>query len=181
MNRVARAKRDLSRLAKKQIVDKRGRKTTVYVRPEGLSKADLLSMYDRDQAVRNNPDSTWADYKAIDTENLSKMKAHTDKHGWNFQGDNEFKAWVIVQHGDHDPGYQSWVLSKMKEKSSRKDLMAFLEDRVSVNTGKPQKYGTQVVQKKGKYVPNKLADKANVDKYRKEAGLEPLSEYLKGF
>jgi hypothetical protein len=56
---------------------------------------------------------------------------------------------------------------------------AYLTDRVLIGTGKRQLYGTQVIFKDGKFVPNPIEDADQVDERRKAIGMEPLQEYLK--
>ncbi|HEY6696934.1 MAG TPA: DUF6624 domain-containing protein, partial [Acidimicrobiales bacterium] len=56
--------------------------------------------------------------------------------------------------------------------------VAYLEDRVAVNRGEPQRYGTQVRCRGGRPEPaTPLADPATVDADRVEVGLEPLADY----
>ena len=54
-----------------------------------------------------------------------------------------------------------------------------LTDRVKINTGEKQIYGTQVTYNSfGQAYPKNLADSMNVNKLRAEVGLEPIEEYL---
>ncbi len=57
--------------------------------------------------------------------------------------------------------------------------VAFLTDRLLVAEGKKQRYGTQFTQVGRQFLPLPIADEANVDARRKEAGLPPLAEYAK--
>ena len=65
-----------------------------------------------------------------------------------------------------------------KHEVSQRDL-AYLTDRVLLAEGKKQIYGSQFQQKDGKLLPSPIEDEANVDKRRKEVGLNPLAEYAK--
>ena len=58
---------------------------------------------------------------------------------------------------------------------------AYLTDRVLVNTGKKQLYGTQTRLNKEthKYVPLPIANEAKIDLRRTSVGLSVLAEYLK--
>jgi hypothetical protein len=56
--------------------------------------------------------------------------------------------------------------------------LADLTDRVLLAEGKKQVYGTQFTLVNGKCKPRPLKDEANVDKRRKEVGLEPLADYF---
>lgn len=92
--------------------------------------------------------------------------------------------WLMVQHADHDPAFQRQVLEKMKAQVDRGNaepaIYGLLVDRVNVNTGKPQVYGTQVTYNTQvcQAYPLALADSANVNERRKAIGLPPLEEYL---
>jgi len=91
--------------------------------------------------------------------------------------------WLLVQHCDDDPAFQRQVLALMKEEVRRGNAdprdYAYLVDRVNLNTGKLQVYGTQVDYQDGKAVPRTLQDAGRVDQRRKEVGLKPLAEYLR--
>jgi hypothetical protein len=61
--------------------------------------------------------------------------------------------------------------------------LAYLEDRVAVNTGRPQRYGTQVECVGGHAEAQEVADPETVDERRAEVGMEPvaLDDYLADF
>ena len=61
-----------------------------------------------------------------------------------------------------------------------KTNIAYLKDRVLVNNGKKQLFGTQFyTNKKGIFGPRPIKDIKNLNKRRKEYGLPPFSEYKK--
>ena len=91
--------------------------------------------------------------------------------------------WLCVQHSDADLQFQQVVLNKMKRavisKKADKSNFAFLTDRVNINLGKQQIYGTQLDYDEHKTAfPKNLWDPKNVNKRRKSIGLEPIEEYL---
>ncbi len=98
------------------------------------------------------------------------------------QGSNDF--WLMTQHSDHNPEFQKEVLEKMKIKVDNRNANAsnygLLVDRVKINTGQKQVYGTQVAYnfKICQAYPKNLADSATVNKRRKSIGLEPIEIYL---
>jgi hypothetical protein len=124
----------------------------------------------------------------IDKKNTAWMKKVVEKHGWPGKSlvgsDGAQSAWLLVQHADHDRDFQELCLKKMEAlpagEVDRRNI-AYLTDRVLTGRGKKQKYGTQAQFKDSKAVPLPIEDEAGVDKRRKEAGLEPLAEYLKQF
>lgn len=94
-------------------------------------------------------------------------------------------AWLLVQHSK-DIDLQKKYLALLK-KADKGDVnpehAAYLEDRLLMNEGKPQIYGTQVVKNKesGRWEPYKIVSIENVDILRKSVGLESLEDYLKTF
>jgi len=71
-------------------------------------------------------------------------------------------AWLVAQHADHDVKFQEYCLNLMKNASDGdvlKKQIAYLTDRILVNTGKKQLYGTQFyLNKKGVYGPRPIKD-----------------------
>jgi len=93
--------------------------------------------------------------------------------------------WLVVQHADAHPDFQQRVLALMlpevKRHNASPKSYAYLTDRVALNTGKPQEYGTQVEYTGsgiGEPVPRTLRDPKNVNSRRAAIGLEPLEKYL---
>ena len=91
--------------------------------------------------------------------------------------------WLIVQHSDHDVDFQEEVLGKMykevtNDNASKVD-MAYLVDRVNINRGRPQIYGTQVYyDENNEPYPKDIEDISKVDSLRTTVGLEEIKYYL---
>lgn len=110
-----------------------------------------------------------------------------NKHGFpgfdlvGQKGSNNF--WLMVQHCDKWPAFQQKILDAMKPEVLKKNAdatnFAYLTDRVNVNTGKKQIYGTQLTYdtKLCQAIPRALADSLNVNKHRYEVGLGPIEAY----
>ncbi len=98
------------------------------------------------------------------------------------QGSGNF--WLMMQHCDRDPKFQEEVLSEMKKHIERKNAnpsnYAYLIDRVNVNTGKEQIYGTQMILNKDQtsYEPKPVIEPENLNKRREEVGLGTIEEYI---
>jgi hypothetical protein len=123
----------------------------------------------------------------IDKRNTAWLKGAIDKHGWPGNSlvgeEGAHNAWLLVQHADRDRPFQKRCLELLKGavrkgEAAGKDL-AYLTDRVLVGEGKKQLYGTQFTLKDGELAPSPIEDEANVDKRRKEVGLDTLAEYTK--
>ncbi len=131
----------------------------------------------------------WKSFKdSVFTTHQKRAKELFDQYGFvgfNLAGEEgSSNFWLIVQHSDHDPEFQNEILGKMKIEVDKGNAdsrnYGLLVDRVKLNTGQAQIYGTQVAYNMEicQAYPKKLADSINVNKRRKEIGLEPLEEYL---
>jgi hypothetical protein len=94
------------------------------------------------------------------------------------------KFFTMIQHCDSDLPFQKKMLKTIekfvKKKQASGKSFAYLTDRIKINSGKPQIYGTQIsYDENGNAFSKKLKDPKNVNKRRMEVGLEPLEDYLK--
>ena len=106
-------------------------------------------------------------------------------HGWpgsTLVGEDGAKAaWLLVQHADHDVPLQERCLALLRDavaegEASSADL-AYLTDRVCVNRGREQIYGTQFHGEGSEYRPRPIADPATLDERRAAVGLDPFAAY----
>jgi hypothetical protein len=122
----------------------------------------------------------------VDLENTARMKAIVDAHGWpdasRLGEQGAHHAWLLVQHADQDVEFQERCLVLLRAaveqgQASARDL-AYLEDRVAMHRGRPQRYGTQFVSgADGELRPHPIEDEAHVDERRAAIGLPPLAGY----
>ena len=147
---------------------------------------------DQDLRTRLQKDSDNQELRAegvqIDQENTAWMRqiiAQMDNcwPGKSLVGEDGAKAaWLLVQHADRDPEFQRQCLALMTaagpDEVSPSDV-AYLTDRVRVNAGQPQVYGTQfwTDPSSGSFGPRPIEDEAHVDERRAQVGLGPLEEY----
>lgn len=126
--------------------------------------------------------------KSIDQENVKIVMEIIDKYGWLGKDDigedaNE-TLFLCIQHCQ-DSLIQHKYLPIIKDAVSKGKAeawhFAFLTDRVRMNEGQPQIYGTQTIKANGKTYPVPLQDPNNVDSLRREIGLEPLNDYMQSF
>ncbi len=124
-----------------------------------------------------------------DLVNRAKAKKIFNKYGYptiSMVGkEKAHEFWVIVQNCNMDVDFQLAVL-KVTDKlihTGEADAhdYAYLSDRVRINLGQKQIYGTQVEFNKAKnsYEPFELNNPKEVDKRRKELNLESMAEYIK--
>lgn len=84
-------------------------------------------------------------------------------------------AWLLAQR---DTALQRVTLRRMMESGPEEALgadVAVLEDRVRIQSGRKQLYGTQLREENGQLVPAPMEDSAHVDMRREGAGLPPLA------
>ncbi|WP_203433450.1 DUF6624 domain-containing protein [Jiangella asiatica] len=143
---------------------------------------ELLAMQEQDQAERTGQVAgEWNDQERTD-----RLREIIDEHGWptwDVVGqDGASAAWVIAQHSDLDVPFQEDALDLMRDAvaagAADPTELAYLEDRVALNIGGEQVYGTQIGCVDGEAQPARLADPEGVEERRAEVGLEPLADYL---
>ncbi|MGA8113564.1 MAG: DUF6624 domain-containing protein [Actinocatenispora sp.] len=157
--------------------------------------ARLLAMRDADQAAHRatvdgdnlylppGHPSYLAHRQTVEC-NTGRLKAIVDECGWptiSMVGrEAASAAWLLAQHSDHDPAFQSRVVDLMAEAGDDIDRTdwAYLVDRLACGRGEPQEYGTQLEWCDGGLRARKLRDPGDVDRRRTAVGLQPLAEYL---
>lgn len=148
---------------------------------------EIKLMVDEDQSMRLKgvEDHEYWD-ASVDERNTKRMKEIVGEIGWptvSKVGEKGMKnAWLLVQHADRDVEFQIQCLSLMKEAPEgevSKKLIAYLEDRVRVNQGQGQLYGTQFIQEGGKHVPRPIEDEDKVDERREVMGMDTLEDQIK--
>ncbi len=101
----------------------------------------------------------WAQRRATanavttDARSIELMGELLEQFDWidahRFGGRTASRAWLLVQHADDDPAFQKLALERMTEYLEdggvQKRDYAYLWDRVAVNTGQLQRYGTQPI------------------------------------
>jgi hypothetical protein len=147
---------------------------------------------DEEQKKKDNPELAQGAYAIakrmlkVDEANRLWLKEVVAKHGWPGKSlvgaDGARAAWLLVQHADPDVAFQRRCLdsvNKLPRGEVEAEHLAYLTDRVLLNEGKKQRYGTMLRREDGKLVPKPIEDEANVDKRRGELGLPPLAEYIR--
>jgi hypothetical protein len=166
---------------------------------QSLSK-QLDSIYFTDQNIRLRLDSmekiyNWQSQEMQlllkemmhqDSINLSYVKEILDKYGWLSPEEVGKKAnntlFLVIQHADHltQVKYLPMMRDAVKKSSASGSSLALLEDRVAIDEGKKQIYGSQLAMyfDSNEYFVLPLEDPDNVDKRRAEVGLQPIAQYL---
>jgi len=148
---------------------------------------ELMDMRRLDQAIRRGewlPELEGLGMMEVDARHTARMKEILVVHGWptvSLVGeDGARSAWLLVQHADADPAFQRLCLEKMKSVAAG-DVspidVAYLTDRVLVNEGKKQIYGTQFWNADGELVPRPIEDESRVEALRAALGMISMQEY----
>jgi hypothetical protein len=129
-----------------------------------LGESALDQLYSQDQAERNEYRnhylSKYPDWKQAaaafakkygrktddifdDAERAARAKQLIQTNINEIKGNSSElnKAWLLVQHMDKDAEFQQWFLQHLKQGTEEHK---YLHDRVAVNSGRKQQYGTQV-------------------------------------
>ncbi len=154
-----------------------------------MAEVDQIAAYIPQGKYKEMTSEQWNSFKdSVFTTHQKRLKQIFDKFGFvgfDLAGEEgSLNFWLMVQHSDHNPEFQQEVLEKMKiqvdQQNADPSNYGLLVDRVNLNTGKPQIYGTQVDYNFdiAQAFPKNLADSANVNERRKSIGLEPIEDYL---
>jgi hypothetical protein len=161
-------------------------------RDEAL-RAALISRGRQDQAVRevflagHHQDTTDLHRMAdVDADNTSFLKKIVAERGWPGRSlvgaDAQGAAFLIVQHSP-DTAFQAKILPLIEKAYAAGEAegqqVALLTDRVAVQRGKPQVYGTQASIVNGRFKLNPIADSANVDARRAALKMPPVAAYMR--
>jgi len=155
-------------------------------------RAELLAMAERDNRVRAELAATGelfdgynARMAAVHAEHAAALQRLIAEHGWPGRSlageDGAEAAWLILQHAIAHPELQRSSLPLLKASAEAGEVppfqVAYLEDRICVFEGRPQRYGTQFDwDADGMLSPHPLQAPDRVDSYRESVGLGPLSE-----
>ena len=164
---------------------------------------ELAEILESDQSVRRQVRATYRTYGArspqmdslnqlilrTDARNLPRVTAIIDKYGWPGQSlagsSGSQAAFLVIQHSNL--ATMQKYLPTMRAAAAKGELtkqnLALVEDRVLTFQDKPQLYGSQYHYNEATGQPEffPIADEAHVDERRASMGLEPLSDYAKGF
>lgn len=154
-----------------------------------MAEVDQIAAYIPQGEYKKMSNEEWNSFKdSVFTTHQKRLKQIYDEYGFvgfDLAGeDGSRNFWLMVQHSDHNPDFQKEVLEKMKIEVDKENAVpsnyGLLVDRVNLNTGKKQVYGTQVTynMETGQAYPKPLEDSPKVNERRKSIGLEPIEEYL---
>lgn len=128
----------------------------------------------------------WDLKKQLNDSNLKELEKLIAEEGWpkySEVGPAASAAFLVIQHADsaHQRKYLPLLQKACEEKEASWQEYALMYDRLQVEAGFPQRYGSQVhyIPETKKWELYPLENKKEVDNYRKEMGLGPLKDYVK--
>jgi hypothetical protein len=154
-------------------------------------RAELLQMKEHDLRVRQELFDARRlggfyvpEMEAVHRQNAARLREIIAEHGWpqeEIVGEDGAKAaWLIAQHAIGEPDFQRQTLVLLKKHGAEGKLpawqAAYLEDRIAVQEGRPQRYGTQWIDdiRDGLTRPMPMEDPERVNELRASVGLGPL-------
>jgi len=161
---------------------------------EALHK-ELLAMGDIDQKIQLDPkvnpfgENFEAKKTLVFVQNANRLREIIRIQGFPTAAkvgkDGMQVVFLIVQHADFAPEFQERCLPTFQAMAKRQEIpkstVAYLTDRVLVNSGKLQRYGTQLAyDKDAKPYPKPVEKPEELDKRRAEMGLQTEKAYLDG-
>jgi hypothetical protein len=126
----------------------------------------------------------WARVSVTNTDCLAAIVASHGCPGRTLVGEDGVEnAWLLAQHADAQLDRQREFLVALRAAVEAGDAsprhLAYVSDRVAMNEGRPQRYGTQIAAiEDGQVLPWPIDSAGDLDERRAEAGLEPFTEYV---
>jgi hypothetical protein len=160
---------------------------------ESLEKG-LLDMEARDLSVRNELAASGelfdgnyhARMEEVHRANASRLRQIISVFGWpgltlvGARGCNA--AWRIAMHAIGEPDFMRQCRDLIQVATQNGDAprwqFAFIDDRIRVFEGEPQRYSTQLRAGPKGFTPHVLEDDSRVNSMRMQAGLPPIAQTL---
>jgi hypothetical protein len=154
-------------------------------------RAELIHMDDHDQAVRTELAADGSLYEgyhprmaAVHDANADRLRAIIREHGWPTEPlvgiDGVKAAHRIAQHSINHPEFMHECRQLLDVASACGEVprwqVAYMDDRIRVYEGLPQRYGTQWRDGPTGLEPYPIDDAAHVEARRAALGLPPLAE-----
>jgi Family of unknown function (DUF6624) len=157
---------------------------------------ELAEMAGRDQEIRPRRSGEFSPristdeliaWRRVDVTNTDRLREIVEDRGWPGRTlvgeDGAEHAWLLAQHADHQLDSQRLFLEALRQAVASDEAparhAAYLIDRVAMNEGRPQTYGTQITEmRNGEGIPWPVEDPERLDERRESVGLPPFAEYV---
>lgn len=154
-------------------------------RSDQAVRYEFLAAYNAQPRNQQRVDSLIAEMQKTDSINQKEICAILDTRGFAGKetvGDACAVYWLIIQHAPValQKKYFPLFVEAMNRGDIAKSQVAMMDDRIAMFEGRPQKYGSQIVEdEQGRRVVYRLLDPEKVDEWRKQMELNPLADYMK--
>ncbi|WP_407179297.1 DUF6624 domain-containing protein [Bradyrhizobium sp. STM 3562] len=158
-----------------------------------VAQTQLLAMRARDEQVRSELAANGSLFEGyhprmeeVHRANAQELRSIIQEHGWPHDAlvgpEGAEAAWLIAQHSIGEPDFMRCCRALLDEASSLGRVprwqLAYIDDRIRVFEGKPQRFGTQIDLRPEGPQAHELEDASQVDAWRKEAGLLAIAVVL---
>jgi len=156
-------------------------------------RIELLSMREKDISTRGKladsgqleHDKYHPEMKKVHESNNSRIKEIITNIGWPTESivkeDGADAAWLIVQHAILEPEFQKECVNLLEEAVKKGEAnswhLAYLQDRVLIQEGKLQIFGTQHICNNGRMEPLPIESTEKANLKRAELELWSLEEH----
>ncbi len=141
-----------------------------------------MAEIDQELRFKAQPGRDFANFLIYAVDAIHNYRLHKiiKEHGYPTKklvgGEGMRSFWLLIQHQDYDLELQENCLTHCNFDPKEK---AYLTDRVLINKGEKQLFGTQHKITSNKHlILSPVKDRKNLGKRRRNAGLEPLERYL---
>lgn len=161
-------------------------------------KTQLEQIYDEDQDLRNQlnviekksgyeskeVNALWDQIEEKDAIHFKAVETILAQHGWLGPKQVGTKAslaiFLVIQHADAEARrkYVPMMREAVKEKKAKAGSLALMEDRIAVEAGEKQIYGSQFKIVGGKTMLHPTEDPDHLDERRAALGMSTIAEYI---
>ncbi|MDL2315343.1 hypothetical protein LJC16_03685 [Bacteroidales bacterium OttesenSCG-928-C19] len=176
--------KDYQELLYKNYARKESKGENEELRDEFIRRKNLDQQY---RNTRKKTDEEWAEQKRLDSLNMVYLDSVlTILQCWpgtsELGEDCESIPFLIATHSDNFISFQEKCMEHAYQALLKNNIprssFAMLYDRVRVNKGEKQLFGTQLKYIEGKYIPHDLENEELVDIYRVYFELPLLKQYI---
>jgi hypothetical protein len=154
----------------------------------------LLALQDRDLALRAELEAAGTLFEgyhprmeAVHLDNARQLRELIAQHGWPNERlagkDGAAAAWLIAQNSISEPEFMRRCRALVERESTSGGVpfwqYAYMDDRIRVSEGKPQRYGTQFELTPDGPKLCEVEDPKSLDLRRQQAGMSPVATRLK--
>jgi len=154
----------------------------------------LLALQQKDLSVRAELEADGSLFdgyhprmEAVHRDNARELRKVMDEFGWPHEGlvgeDGAEAAWLVLQHSIGEPDCmrrgRDLLAAEVAAGRVPEWQFAYLDDRIRVFEGRPQRFGTQMEITPDGPVVCEVEEPAQLEQRRQQAGLSPLTQRLK--